>query len=368
MRAGLGPAAAEVCAVILYAGAVVWVRRLAWVGGVSAAAAVLAGCFRGQFLDDTCDRRPEGCDAATTTGTTGAVPTTGMTTTDSETDSDSTPVTTETTSDMGPDLPGIPVSGLPWRIDTVRIVDPPLYVNFGDCLPVKELVNAAIQEEVDTYGVNLFLVAPNYSATAPVQEFLFYREAICPEPDANTDTDTDAEPPPERHCFVSQLDSPTAFNSANKDDGNCGAVDITTLNPATLGELNLPNSPCVLSPTASLTLTLTPDLSPLPFFLAQFAAQYIPDRSDPTGLTKGLLYGFIKRSDAENLVYNYLGIEVTMWQTIHGSDHPDACPIPDGGVSDVDWVDFGGNEGLVEGVFMYFNFTASRVALYHEPP
>ncbi len=332
---------------IVYAGVVMRGSSLVAVG-----AAALTGCFQGDFLRNTCEQQG-GCTGVTSTSTGGATtspPTTGegtSTSTSSSSGSDDTAASGTT----GP-LPGVPFDGLAFRIDTIEIVDPHLYYSGFNCVDATGFVNGALQKSIVDRDSNVLLVARDYDPNADFQEFLMYRDANCP-------VDED-------YCLLIGTVLPVTFISGNKDDDNCLDVMISTVNPANVEQLNLPNSPCVSSPTASVELELAPELSPIKFYNGKFSAQYSPSDDDPSALVNAILYGFVPQSDAELIMFKLMETVINFWAVIRGSGHVDSCPVPMGGLPDVDMLDLDGDGPMepVNGIYLYLNFTAERVNLY----
>ena len=336
------------------------VARVAYGAGVLVVlSAASPGCFQGSFLDDTCERLPDGC-AGTSTGTpTTGLPTTGddtstSTSTGDDTSTGVTPTTAATATTDGP--PGVLLPGPAFRIKTLQIVDPHLYLQAFMCGDVHGFINAGLTTSIEEADTNLVLLARNYDPDAATQEFLFYRDAECPIG--------------EDYCLLIDSVLPTTFISANKDEGNCLDINLSTVNPDHVLELTLPNEPCVVSPTASLPLELSPELDPINFYLGRFAAQYVPDTAAPTSLDNAVLHGFIPRDDALKINYSFMGTPINLWSVIRGGDHPMACPVPmdglPGSVSDVDMVDLDGPGPMppIAGVFLYLNFTAKKIDFY----
>ena len=312
----------------------------------------MSGCYSGGFLDDTCERLPGGClGTTTTTGT----PTTTGESTSSSSSTGADPTTGASTGTTG-GLPGILIEGPAFRISTMAIVDPHLFLKTLACQDVHTFINLSLQTSIDQRDTNLILVAADYDPAAPTQKFLFYSDADCPED--------------QEYCLLLPAVLPTEFVSGNKDAGNCLAIDLSTVNPDHVLELNLPNAPCVVSPTASLPVQLSADLSPINFYLGRFAAQYSPGDIAPTSLINAVLHGFIPREDALKINYMYKDAVVNLWSVVRGGDHPEACPVPmdmmPGSVTDVDTVDLDGDGAMMPttGVFLYMNFTAEKIDFY----
>jgi len=320
------------------------------------------GCFRGDFLDDTCEQLGQ-CTAAASTSTGPATGTTPPTTGDDTSTSTSTSTSSSGTgtgdgssSGTTGEPPGILFEGPAFRIDQLQIVDPHLYISKLFCQDVTAFVNTGLTSSVQEHDSNVLLVAKDYDPMAATQTFLLYRDADCPLG--------------EDYCVLLKDVLPTSFVSGNKDAGNCLDVQVSTVNPTNINTINIPNAPCVTSPTASVQLELTSDLSPITFYQGKFAAQYAETQEDPTELRNAILYGFIPKADAEMITYTFMNMQINFWSVIRGSDHPDACPVPadmmPGSVSDVDMLDLDadGPEPPTIGVFLYLNFSAKRVKFY----
>jgi len=273
----------------------------------------VGGCFSASFLEDTCERLPGGCGGGSTS--------TGGSTAGSTSGGEVLPTTTGGTgSSSGGDStsgstgapPGLLYPGPAFRITEMRIVDPHLYISFPLCLDGQEAVNTALADSLESHETNVILLAQGFDPDAATQTFWLYRGANCPVG--------------ESYCLLDDLISPTVFVSFNRDDQDCLDVDEATINPSNVDDLIVPKAPCVVSPKASLPIQLTPELSPLIFYQGQFAAQYETDDKDPTVLRDAVLFGFVPKSQAETLEYNYKGTKINMWSVIRGSDHPQACP------------------------------------------
>ena len=341
-----------------------------------AAAVAVAGCFRGGFLEDTCEQLAGGCIESTSgmsgmsgmTGMTGMSGVSGGMTGTSTTDA---PTTTEGTgADASGNVsgssggtgggPGLLFAGPSFRVTALEIVDPPLYRKLGDdpnqCLDASSLVNGGLMSSVETYDTNLLLVARDYAPDSEIQEYLFYPSANCP--------------PGEAYCVINPALLPTTFVAANRDVGSCSEVDPMTINPTNYGLLHTPEAPCVVSPTASIELKLSKDLPPIAFLLGKFAAEYSPDTAAPDRLADATLQGFVPETNAMMIDYDFMGSPVNLWSVIRGSGHPDGCLVPmdgqPGSVSDVDMVDVDGpGPGEpIRGVFLYMNFTARKIDVY----
>ncbi len=323
------------------------------------AAVALLGCFRGGFLEDTCEQRAGGCGESTGVASTSTTdpPTSGTSSTSTGADASSSSDSSSGAPDTTTGAPGLLIEGPAFRVSAIEIVDPPLYPKAYLCADASTFINAGLMSSVETYDTNVILVAKDYDPEAATQEFLFYPAADCP--------------PGDGYCVLNPALEPTVFVAANRDVGDCGGADPTTLNPSNLGLLHVPAAPCVLSPTASLPLKLSKDLPEISFLLGKFAAEYLPDAAAPVRLDNATLQGFVPETDAETINYMFMGQKVNLWSVIRGSDHPDACAVPMDGkpasVSDVDMVDVDGPEqpGLpIPGVFLYMNFTAKEIDVY----
>lgn len=321
------------------------------------AALGLQGCFSAAFLEDTCERLPGGCGGGGSSSGGGS----GGSTSGSSTSGGELPTTSgggsgESSSGTTGGSPGILFPGPAFRIDAMGIVDPHLYVSKPLCFDGHDTVNMGLQMSLDAHETNLILLAKQYDPDAPTQEFWLYRAADCP-------LDRD-------YCLLDDLVEPTVFVSFNRDDAECFTYDAATINPANLPELKTPTFPCVESPKASLKIQLTPDLTPLTFYAGQFAAQYEPDDQAPTRLVDAVLSGFVPKTEAETLTYNYNEMDINLWSVIRGSDHPDACAVDMNHPNDVDYVDLDPMDMLPAeaGVYLYLNFTATKIDFYAPPP
>lgn len=313
--------------------------RGAWTGPV---VVLLGGCFRGEFLDNTCERLDR-CGASS------AGSSTSLATTDAPTSSGGA-------SSTGDGLVELPYFAL--RINSVALVDPNLYASFLDgglCTNVRKDLSGLVNAEIASGESNLVIAAALYDPDAAQFNFGVYQNPTC---------DVAA-----RTCTIPQDPAPPPFPAVNIDAGECLPVDTAVINPANVPELRSPTPPCFVTPAGSFSLKLGDNLGFIALTAFQMSASYAPDELDPAGLTDGLIRGFIREQDALDINYDLNGLSINLWSVIAGSGHPDECATENMFASDVDLIDLTGPDdkpdGVPEtrGVWLFLNFTAERVTL-----
>lgn len=319
-----------------------------------AAALAPSACFRGAFLDDTCEQLG-GC-TLTTTGATdvGTSSSTALPTTTDDT-------TAETGSGSSTTDDGrVELSALAFRIDSLQLIDPDIHAPLFSgtiCTNVRMDLSTALNGEVASGDTNLLFVAPNYDPAADQIEIKLYQRPTCDVVLGE--------------CTLTSEEIPLSFPVKNRDDGNCAEYDTSGIKPANLPALNLPDSPCFATPQLSYPLKISENIGEVDFARLQMSASYLPDDTDPSeGLGDSVIAGFIRETDAEMISYNFNGAAINLWSVIAGSDHPDECATENNIPPDVDLLDLEGPGGVPDGVpetpgvWLFLNFTAERVRLF----
>lgn len=319
------------------------------------ATAQSSACFRGDFLENTCEQLA-GCGSTTTSGTTGG------------SSSGDTSAPTTTTGDTGSSGGGtgttgadrVEIDAVAFRIDSLALVDPDIYAPLlmgSLCSNVRGELSGLIDKEVMTGGTNIVMMTTKYDPAAEQIDYTLYQKTLC---DVQLG-----------ECEIDPLETPIKFPVFNVDAGNCADYDTSVMNPANVTALNLPDSPCFRTPQASIPLKLGSGLGYINFTLLQMSASYLPDDQDPKdGLGDSVIAGFIRKEDAELINYDLNGTPINLWSVIAGSDHPDECATEKGVPSDVDMIDLGGPNGEPDGipetpgVWFFLNFSAERVRLF----
>lgn len=315
------------------------------------AAAAAAACFRGDFLDDTCERLPDGCPVLTTGGD---VSTTAEPTTAAPPDLGCVPDPQEPAIIPPPDGELQPGPG--FRITKLQIVDPSFYFSLGNaCLPVSGTIGDAVTRSLAIWETNLVFLADDYDPDAPSQTIYFLRDVTC---DQNAN-----------YCAFDAASLGIPFTVINEDEGDCRLpVAPNSADPEDIMRLGAPIAPCFRSPAASIGLSLIPGEPPLELYFARFAAKYDRDDCNPTDLVQGALMGFIKREDAMAAEYEIDDYDVTvnLWQLILGSD-TNTCELAIDKQNSVDAVSFRQPNNTFElsfGAYIYLNIEAERLPVY----
>lgn len=324
-------------------------------GLVTCAALSLSACFRGDFLDNTCERLPGGCPEPGTTGaaSTGDAPPADMGVQGCVPDPQEPAIE--------PPADGELQDGPGFRVTKMQIVDPNFYYPLGqNCLEVTGTVGDAVTDSLAKWETNLVFLAREFDPAALDQPLYFLRDAVC-DPNAG-------------YCAYAKTNAGYPFNVDNFDAGNC-AVPIApnSADPEDIMLLGRPGAPCFRSPEASFEVALIPNAPPLTMYFARFAAKYEPDDCNPDNLVQGVLTGFVRREDALAAEYfiDDFNVNINLWQVILGSD-TNTCTLPTGKRTSVDAVLFPvqgqpGQYELVFGVYIYINIEAERLPVYELP-
>lgn len=334
--------------------------RVRWELGIvlCVTATAPAACFRGDFLDNTCERLPGGCVDATTSSSSTA-------TTDDPTTAPAADMAGTSACVPDPQTPAIePPAGATlepgpaFRITKLQIVDPNFYYPLGlNCFPVSGAVGSAVTDSLASWETNLVFLAQQFDPAADEQALFFVRDATCNQ-NAN-------------YCAYGLGNGGYPMTVINDDDHGCDVeVIANTFDPEDIKNLGRPSPPCFRTPQASFEIALVPDTKPLRMWFAQFAAKYEPDDCNPEKLVQGVMTGFITREDALAAMYfiDDYNVTVNLWQVILGSD-ANTCEIPPNELSDVDAAFFPDpvNDGkyiLEYGVYIYLNIEAERLPMY----
>ncbi|MCA9693257.1 MAG: hypothetical protein KC636_26920, partial [Myxococcales bacterium] len=292
--------------------------------------ALVPGCFRGGYLDRTCEELGT-CEQ--TAGTTEVDTTTGTTTTSSSDGSDTGTETETDTGNIGDDV-------LAFRLKTVQIVDPHLYAaTMGGCADITTIVNLVVlQPAIDSGDVNIAVLFPDYDPNA-VELPTILQRVTC---------DVDA-----KECF---RDGETIFGYVfNVDEGACADLPIEAIPPQNLALINDPQAPCFQGLEGSVSIQLSSSIDAIDLIDAQFSAAF-DDRGDPQQLVSGVLRGFITQERAEALTFVSDGVPYALWTLINGGGGcvPVELPPSDVDVHEVDGVP-------TTGVWFFINFTAEKV-------
>lgn len=232
-----------------------------------------------------------------------------------------------------------------FRITQLTLVDPHTYS--GDmvlCQDSTATYNQLFAENIRIFDINTTLVLHPLDPAKDSETTVDIVPANC-VPGGTLVNCTDKDVPP---ASIVSAD----FN--NSEGGTCGNPVAGTLNPAYQTDsaaLNKPTSPCFLSALIpSLSLQLAPTLG-LPLSNVQIYAAYDLTKPDKQKLVQGVLFGFLPSSVAMGSIGVLNGAPFVPWSVLAGGD---GCKTT---VDDIDTVSL-----PKDGVWMYFNFTAERVA------
>lgn len=232
-----------------------------------------------------------------------------------------------------------------FRIVQLTLVDPHTYsgdtVECNDSTPT---YNAIFAQNINQFDTNTTLVLRPLDPKVDRDTLMDIVPAVC-VPGGTIVNCTDKDVP---------TDSIITAGFNNIEGGTCLAPVAGSLNPlymsGTNEPLHAPRSPCLVSAMIpSLNLNLAPTL-PLPLSNVQISAAYQLD-GDSQKLVQGVIRGFLPSSVAMTPIGTLAGAPFTPWGLLAGGG---GCNLD---TSDIDTVTLPD-----DGVWMYFNFTAERVA------
>lgn len=238
-----------------------------------------------------------------------------------------------------------------FRITRLTLVDPHTYS--GDvvlCQDSTATYNEFFARSITKFDTNTTLVLRPLDPALDRDTVMDIVPAVC-VPGATIVNCTDKDVPPASIITA-------GFN--NIEGGTCLAPVAGSLNPLYMGgtnePLHAPRSPCLVSAMIpSLNLGLAPTLQ-LPLSNVQIAAAYQLDGSSQK-LVQGVIRGFLPSSVAMSAIGTLNGTPFTPWNVLAGGG---GCKLE---FSDIDTVTVPD-----DGVWMYFNFTAERVAWTSDAP
>ena len=237
-----------------------------------------------------------------------------------------------------------------FRITRLALVDPHTYS--GDALKCQDSTatfNQIFAENINNFNTNTTLVLHPLDPAVGSGTTMEIVRAMCVDGSPVNCTDKDVP-----------IDTIVAADFNNSEGGTCGNPVAKSLNDSyhvdPTRALNKPTSPCFLSALIpSLSLQLAPELS-MPLSNVQIYAAYDLDvQPKPQQLVSGVIFGFLPSGVAMTSIGNLNGAPFLPWSFFAGGGgcQPNlATPI-----NDIDTVASPG-----DGVWMYFNFTAERVA------
>jgi len=299
----------------------------------------LVGCFRDEGPGQLC----QGAACAGPTGTTSG-PTSGSTGPGDSDDSGSMGATgaSETT--------GAPLdTSITMRLDSMRFVDPHLFLSdAGQCTAdITDAVNMVLGDDIAGYGFSLLVRFEGVSATE-----VRVVDADCEAP---------TEPDGMAVCTPNDAAPAVILGVETVAMGSCRDLDPGVYAAANVPMINDPTQPCVRTKRASFSLSISGSVGALDLREAQFVAA-LDDAAAPTRFVDGVLYGFLPKVSAEDLMFDVpLVGPKTLWSVLDVpacvSVHPDQLPS-------VDTLKINGMDA--PGVWLALNFTAARV-LYQAP-
>jgi hypothetical protein len=238
-----------------------------------------------------------------------------------------------------------------FRIVQLTLVDPHTYSgDMVECNDSTPTYNAIFAQNIDKFDTNTTLVLRPLDPKVDRDTLMDIVPAVCVPGEAIVNC-TDKNVPTEKIITA-------GFN--NIEGGTCLAPVAGSLNPVYMGgtnePLHAPRSPCLVSAMIpSLNLNLAPTLS-LPLSNVQISAAYQLD-GESQKLVQGVIRGFLPSSVAMSPIGTLADAPFTPWGLLAGGG---GCTLD---TSDIDTVTVPN-----DGVWMYFNFTAERVAWTSTPP
>jgi hypothetical protein len=239
-----------------------------------------------------------------------------------------------------------------FRITTLTLIDPHFYGGESACQDLTNDYNTLWTAHLDAFEINPTLVLspldPAVEATTKMQ--IVPAQCVPGGEEVNC---TDRDVAPEKIVEV-------MFNNSLQG-GMCGGPVTGSLNTLYMSEvyeqLNAPQSPCFTSALiGSLKLPLGPTLE-LPLSNVQISAAYALEPETDQQLVQGVLFGFLPAAQGVSVLGTLNNRDFLPWSVIAGVGTSACQPDPMMLVDDLDTVSVDH-----DGVWMYFNFTAERVA------
>jgi len=235
-----------------------------------------------------------------------------------------------------------------FRITRLTLIDPHVYSgNDVQCMDSSDALNDIFAENIRSFDVNTTLVLHPLDPLVATQTRMEIVPAKC-VPGGERVNCTDKDVP------IAEIVSADFNNSVG---GTCGNPVADSLNPKYQGggneALHQAMSPCFLSaPIPKLGLKLATDVS-LPLSNVQIYATYaLTEESEE--LVSGVIFGFVPASVAMLPIGDLGGGPFVLWSSLSGGGSCKKPQPPE--LDDIDTL------ALEDGVWMYFNFTAERVA------
>lgn len=316
-------------------------RRPRAVGGALALAGALhAGCFRDGGAPQLCDGAAcglTGGGSSTGVDVTGSPPTTG---------GDST---TGATVDRS----------ITFRLDTMSFVDPHLFLSDpgddattggttggtpGTCTnDVTTFVNQTLKGDVDDGSFSLIARFTDFGVIDEMRLF----DGDCEDP---------VEPGGRRVCSQNPKAQAVLLTTEALGAGGCSQLDPARYQPINAPLIHAPQGPCVRTREFDFSVPVSDSVGSLNLRDAQFSAR-LDDPAAPQRLEDGVLYGFLPKAVAEDLVIDApLFGAVNLWDTI---DSPACEAMYPAYLPSIDTFEI--NDAKVLGVWIAINFTAERV-------
>ncbi len=283
-------------------------------GRVSAgvvASIVLCGCFNPQGVDSV------GESAATTGATTAG-------TTDAA-----------TTADTGPAAPAYT-----FRLDALELVEPHLFLPGMACTDATGLLNLSLQSDIDNGNMNTLMQIDGFESPGELRLI----DGVCTSGSLNSPWTCAPKP---------GLPS-IALQRAYVAEGACGRPAPEVLSQDNPLVLHDPQPPCLRTAAAKFSFPVG-ELGSILVRESQVVGE-LDSPAAPLRIEDGLVYGFLPRQVAEGLIVDVPLDMIDLWSSIVAEG---CAPMFPGLLPSVDLLMVDGE--VVEGVWLVFNFTASRV-------
>lgn len=236
-----------------------------------------------------------------------------------------------------------------FRITSLTLIDPHFYVGSVVCEDETNDYNVLWNDHIEAFEINPTLVLSPLDPAVQSTTKMQIVPAECVPGDEGVNC-TDRDVPREKIVEV-------MFNNSLQG-GMCGGPVTDSLNPRYMAEeylqLNAPKSPCLASALiGAFELPLGPSLT-LPLSNVQISAAYKLE-PEPQELIDGVLFGFLSAAQGQAALGTLNNQPFRPWDVLAGAM---GCQIdPNTYLDDVDTL-----ASSHDGVWMYFNFTAQRVA------
>jgi len=238
----------------------------------------------------------------------------------------------------------------------MKFIDPHMFLvdtsdpNNPTCTAdITDAINGVLSDDIDTGDYNLLIRFAEFSQVQEVRMI-------------NADCEPTEMPDASWVCTPNDAAPAVILGLEMVAEQACRDIDVTVYATEDVPQINNPQQPCMRTKRSAFSLGINGAIGALELREAQFVAS-LDDVLMPTNLMSGVLYGFLPKVSAENLMFEIplFGTE-TLWSVIDVPACVDAYPTL---LPNVDSIKIKDTDTL--GVWLAINFTAERVVYQPAP-